>query len=394
MSISGSGETCQCANNAGECSTSNSICENKWCNWELRRVYSQPGCTGSVASQVAFVTNSIIPCSPAGCAATSFPGQSSETTCVTASPSSPPPIPANLQSQFVETQYESSTDCTGAITRQTATLTGQCGAEYRNGAFQSYRITCGTNGVVNYLAYTSNDCSGTGQTQPGNGNTVGVCTVTGTRRLVSSCPAPTTTTTTTTTLTPATTTTTTTTVSPTTTPAIVSNPQPPPSSAPCFHIDTIVHYNGKEHTFQQISSHADCSIPHVVHAVGVIIEAKCGAILKTLRLTDGHLVYTQRGLQPARDLKPNQDVVFTDVEETERCQITSVIKESHKQQYFGLNCLNSQVLANGLKASTFEKLHSVPAFWMRVVGRILGIKRASEVGDYIAELVQKMNLIN
>jgi hypothetical protein len=30
---------------------------------------------------------------------------------------------------------------------------------------------------------------------------------------------------------------------------------------------------------------------------------------------------------------------------------------------------------------------------MQVMGRILGIKRASQMGDYIAELVQKMNLI-
>ncbi len=42
---------------------------------------------------------------------------------------------------------------------------------------------------------------------------------------------------------------------------------------------------------------------------------------------------------------------------------------------------------------TFEKLHSVPAFWMSVVGRILGVNRASEWGDYVAELVLKMNLI-
>ena len=85
--------------------------------------------------------------------------------------------------------------------------------------------------------------------------------------------------------------------------------------------------------------------------------------------------------------------MFTDLEETHSCQIVSVTKESHKQQYFGLNCLNSQVLANGLKSSTFEKLHSIPAFWMRIAGRILGIKRASDIGNYIAELVQKMNLV-
>jgi hypothetical protein len=104
-------------------------------------------------------------------------------------------------------------------------------------------------------------------------------------------------------------------------------------------------------------------------------------------------VYTERGLQPAGELRAGHDGVFADLAETAKCQVLSVTKETEGQEYFGLNCINSQVLADGLKASTFEKLHSVPAFWMQVMGRVLGIKRASQLGDYIAELVQKMNLI-
>lgn len=115
---------------------------------------------------------------------------------------------------------------------------------------------------------------------------------------------------------------------------------------------------------------------------------------RSLKLTSGHLVYTQRGLQAAGDLKPGLDTLFADIDETIKCQLFSVVKETHqKQEYFGLNCLSSQVLASGLKTSTFEKLHSLPAFWMQVMGRILGIKRASQLGDHIAELVQKMNFI-
>lgn len=114
---------------------------------------------------------------------------------------------------------------------------------------------------------------------------------------------------------------------------------------------------------------------------------------KILRLTDGHLVYTPRGLQPAGSLKPGEDTVYADLQETNKCKVVSVTKEAEQHNYFGLNCLNSQVLASGLKASTFEKLHAVPAFWMQVMGRILGIKRASALGDYVAELVQKMNLV-
>ena len=71
----------------------------------------------------------------------------------------------------------------------------------------------------------------------------------------------------------------------------------------------------------------------------------------------------------------------------------SVTKEASPQRYFGLNCLKSQVLASGIKCSTFEKLHTLPAMWMQVMGRILGIKRASALGDRVAELVQRMNLI-
>lgn len=161
---------------------------------------------------------------------------------------------------------------------------------------------------------------------------------------------------------------------------------------PCFHMDTIINYKGTAHTYAQIRTNEECSIPHVVEAQGVILTAKCGAETKTLKLTDGHLVYTQRGLQAAGDLK-NDDSLYSDLKETATCSIVSITKESKTQQYFGLNCLTSQVLASGIKSSTFEKLHSVPAFWMQIMGRILGVKKASVLGDYIAELVGKINLI-
>ena len=170
-------------------------------------------------------------------------------------------------------------------------------------------------------------------------------------------------------------------------------PAAPSTSAPCFHKDTIITYAGKQHTFEEIRTHPECSIPHVVLAHGVIVTAKCRKDEKILRLTDGHLIYNQRGLQAAGDLKPDKDIVYADLAETIKCQVMSVEKETHQHDYFGLNCLTSQVLASGLKSSTFEKVHAVPAFWMQVMGRILGIKRASQLGDYIAELVQKMNLV-
>lgn len=128
---------------------------------------------------------------------------------------------------------------------------------------------------------------------------------------------------------------------------------------------------------------------------GVLVTASCKSDgrKKTLRLTDGHLMYTRRGLQPAGQLLPGQDVIYADLEEKEACAVLSVTREEHEQQYFGLNCLTSQVLANGLKASTFEKMHFVPALWMQIMGRILGIKKASAIGDFVASLIHKMNLI-
>ena len=165
------------------------------------------------------------------------------------------------------------------------------------------------------------------------------------------------------------------------------------SSNVCFHKDTVISYAGKDYSFDEIRAHPECSIPHVVQSTGVVVAARCGNETKTLKLTPGHLLYTQRGLQAAGDLKPGHDIVFGDTLEHTKCTVLSVTQDNHIDSYFGLNCLNSEVLADGLKASTFEKLHSIPSFWMAVVGRIVGIKQASSVGDYISELVQKMNLV-
>ncbi len=37
--------------------------------------------------------------------------------------------------------------------------------------------------------------------------------------------------------------------------------------------------------------------------------------------------------------------------------------------------------------------YCVPAFWMAVMGRMLGIKRASVIGDHVAALVAKLHLM-
>lgn len=176
---------------------------------------------------------------------------------------------------------------------------------------------------------------------------------------------------------------------------------PPPANAPtssqskgtCFHEETEIEYNGKKFSLQQLQDHLipECFVPHVVSAVGLIVSADCEGYIRTLRVTSGHLVFTERGLKPAKDLKI-QDVVFADINENTRCKVSNVEKEEGPQRYFGLNCIQSAVLASGIKASTFEKLHEVPSFWMAVMGRVLGIKRASLLGEYLEEFALKTNI--
>lgn len=166
----------------------------------------------------------------------------------------------------------------------------------------------------------------------------------------------------------------------------------PPASNVCFHENTIITYQGAAFTFAQIQQHNECNIPHIVRDVGTVITAQCGSTKKVVRLTNGHLVYTQRGLIPASSIVTS-DVLFADLHEQQRCEVTEVSRELSEQNYFGLNCYKSQVLASGLKTSTFEKMHKLPSFWMSVVGRILGIKLASSFGDYIAKVANKVNLI-
>jgi hypothetical protein len=162
----------------------------------------------------------------------------------------------------------------------------------------------------------------------------------------------------------------------------------------CFHENTTITYGEKELSMSDLQhgGEPECEIPHIVIASGVVIGAKCGAEKKVLRLTGGHLLYTQRGLQKAEDVT-EEDTLFSDMEERESCQVLSNERNSGRSKYFGLNCHNSQVLASGIKSSTFEKLHSVPSFWMRVMGKVLGIKRASGAGDYIASLASKLQIV-
>ena len=67
------------------------------------------------------------------------------------------------------------------------------------------------------------------------------------------------------------------------------------------------------------------------------------------------------------------------------CKVLSIEREATEQTYFGLNCLESEVTANNIHVSTFGHLHVVPAMYMKVVGRMFGIKVASDTGAWMAD---------
>jgi hypothetical protein len=129
---------------------------------------------------------------------------------------------------------------------------------------------------------------------------------------------------------------------------------------------------------------------------GVRIETSCGnSGTKVLRLTGDHLVYTSAGLRSASNIAIG-DTVFGDLTEIEMCHVFHVTKEDNSlqyQTYFGLNCVDSVVLADGIKTSTFGLYNFIPAAWMKYASRLLGVKRASSLGDSIVQWLNKMKLL-
>jgi hypothetical protein len=138
----------------------------------------------------------------------------------------------------------------------------------------------------------------------------------------------------------------------------------------------------------------ECKVPHIVRARGIIIKSECNNKLGVLplRLTEDHLVFTATGLIPASELSIG-DTIFSDLAQTHHCRVVEVSKETSDQTYFGLNCLESIVLANGIKTSTYGKYHTIPALWMKYASKLIGIERASSIGDTVANALLKMNII-
>lgn len=157
-----------------------------------------------------------------------------------------------------------------------------------------------------------------------------------------------------------------------------------------FHADSLITYKGATYTRATLGQlKGECAIPHDIPAAsGVAVHTICSR--KPLRVTLDHLVYTSRGLLAAGSVRAG-DTLFADLAESHPCTVTSVERESGA--YFGLNCRESVVLADGIKTSTFGNYHHVPALWMRLVGGVLGIERASAIGDRIAQTLAGWKLL-
>jgi len=139
----------------------------------------------------------------------------------------------------------------------------------------------------------------------------------------------------------------------------------------------------------QDGHNSECHVPHEVHSDGVKLITTCSA--EPLRLTLDHLVFTPRGLVAAKELKQG-DVVYGDEQEKTLCSIKEVQPEMG-QQYFGLNCRDSVVMVSGVKTSTFGLYHTVPSLWMKWVSGVIGVQRASKLGDSIVSQLQRWNLL-
>lgn len=168
----------------------------------------------------------------------------------------------------------------------------------------------------------------------------------------------------------------------------------------CFHEATQIEYKGMKASLADFLAKKmpECVVPHIVHAAGVRITVACKSkVIKTLRLTDEHLVFFGRsvgpmsavpvGVKAAAELGP-ADVVFSDVAEHDFCHVLRVERDA-PGKYFGLNCKESVVLADGIKTSTFGRFHTVPSLYMKYASSIFGIEIASKIGDAMSEAFHK-----
>jgi len=129
---------------------------------------------------------------------------------------------------------------------------------------------------------------------------------------------------------------------------------------------------------------------HTLRGSGLRVHTSCSAT-QSLRVTESHLVYANGGIRAASTLRVG-DVLYADVQQQRPCIINS-IEHEYNQLYWGINCVESDVLANGIKISTFGIQHSIPAAWMRYAAKVIGIDYASRLGDMFVRLIHAVGLV-
>jgi len=163
-------------------------------------------------------------------------------------------------------------------------------------------------------------------------------------------------------------------------------------SLACFEKETVITYEKQNMTLKSLleKKHKECVVPHVVDNSGLKITTNCKDALP-LRLTTEHLVWTPTGFVRADSLKVG-DTLTREIDSVEeKCTIQTIEIEDSK--YFGLNCEKSEVLANGFKTSTFGVTHTAPATWMKWASKVIGVSKASWLGDSIVKALNKIGFL-
>jgi len=283
-------------------------------------------CSGGYQGLV--VVNASVTCTSAVCACTSSGCSTVE--CLTS-------IPADPANAVVAAQYSDATCSSGIVSFYAAATNGACFPGTANFT-TSGSYNC-ANGQFSQNSYTNGGCTGTPSSVTGPFALSGTVCASG---LYFRCP-----------------------------------------SATCFHKDTVVNYHDKKVSFETLkdeTAEVPCTIPHVYQTEGVKITTTCEGVL---RLTHEHLVMTENGWKAAGLLQVGDKLYSKVHSSTSDCEVTHLETEKH-QEYFALNCEDSDVEANGYWVSTFGIQHRIPAMWMKAMSKVVGIKRASQIGDFIA----------
>ena len=166
----------------------------------------------------------------------------------------------------------------------------------------------------------------------------------------------------------------------------------------CYHRESKLSFSSGGETFTlddvKAGKISDCVVAHTVQSKGLrlIFEENF-----TLAVTQNHLVAYRKGWTNATLFVPAQKVTKEHrvicQSPSGECTLKHILWREHVDTYFGLNCLQSVVYADGVLTSTFENYHHFPALWMKLVGGIFGIDRASKWGDAMATWAYQNKLI-